>query len=134
MVFLAGDRAYKLKRSVRYSYLDFSKVALREASCRAEVRLNRRTAPDLYLGVHSIARGDDGSVRFDGSGTVLDWVVAMRRFDQDLLFDRLAARGDLNDALVEAAERGDRQVPRRGRTDAGARRPGVDRERDCRER
>ena len=101
MVFLAGDRAYKLKRSVRYSYLDFSKVALREASCRAEVRLNRRTAPDLYLGVHSIARGDDGSVRFDGSGTVLDWVVAMRRFDQDLLFDRLAARGDLNDALVE---------------------------------
>jgi len=102
MVFLAGDRAYKLKRAVRFSYLDFSTVAQREAACRAELELNRRTAPELYLGVRAIARAPDGSVSFDGSGTTLDWAIEMRRFDQDLLFDRMAERGELDDALAEA--------------------------------
>ncbi len=100
MVFLAGERAYKLKRAVRFSYLDFSTVERREAACRAEVRLNQRTAPELYLGVHALTR-ESGSVAFDGAGEVLDWVLVMRRFDQTLLFDRLAARGALNDALME---------------------------------
>ncbi|MGP6155981.1 MAG: AAA family ATPase [Vulcanimicrobiaceae bacterium] len=101
MVFLAGDRAYKLKRAIRFSYLDFSTVERREAACRAELRLNRRTAPELYLGVHAIAREPGGALAFDGGGPVLDWVLVMRRFDQNLLFDRMAARGALNDALVE---------------------------------
>jgi aminoglycoside phosphotransferase family enzyme/predicted kinase len=101
MIFLAGERAYKLKRSIRFSYLDLSTIERREAACRAEVELNRRTAADLYLGVHSVTREDDGSVAFDGAGIVLDWVVVMRRFDQELLFERLAARGALNVALME---------------------------------
>src|SRR3954451_21403568 len=50
-VFLAGDRAYKLKRAIRSEYVDFSTVELRHVACEAEVRLNRRTAPSLYLGV-----------------------------------------------------------------------------------
>ena len=50
-VFLAGERAYKLKKPVRFSYLDFSTLARREAACRAELRLNRRLAPDVYLAV-----------------------------------------------------------------------------------
>ncbi len=102
IVFLAGDRAYKLKRNVGFSYLDFSTLAKREAACRAELALNRRTAPDLYLGVSTIARAADGSLALDGPGEVLDYVVVMRRFDQTLLFDRLAERGALTDALIEA--------------------------------
>lgn len=85
-VFLIGDRAYKVKRAVRFSYLDFSTRQKREAACRAEVVLNRRTAPDLYLGVETIC-GEP--------------VVVMRRFDQHLLFDRLAEEGKLDDALME---------------------------------
>jgi aminoglycoside phosphotransferase family enzyme len=60
MVFLVGDRAYKVKRAVRYDYLDFSTLEHRHAACEAEFRLNRRTAAALYLGVTSIARGADG--------------------------------------------------------------------------
>jgi aminoglycoside phosphotransferase family enzyme/predicted kinase len=101
IVFLTGERAYKLKRAVRYSYLDFSTVARREAACRAELELNRRTAPDLYLGVRPIVRAAGGALAFDGAGTVVDWAIEMRRFDQDLLFDRMAARGELDDALAE---------------------------------
>src|SRR6266700_935903 len=59
IVFLAGPRAYKLKRAARYAYLDFSTVALRRAACTAELRLNRRTAPSLYLEVRAISRGPD---------------------------------------------------------------------------
>ena len=57
VVFLAGDRAYKLKRAVRFPYMDFSTLARRAEVCAAEVRINRRTAPDLYLGVAAVERG-----------------------------------------------------------------------------
>ncbi|HXF35324.1 MAG TPA: AAA family ATPase [Candidatus Acidoferrales bacterium] len=102
IVFLAQDRAYKLKRAVRFSYLDFSTPERREQACRAEVALNRRTVPDLYLGVRSMTRGRDGRLDFDGAGEVVDWIVEMRRFDQALLFDRLAERGELTEALMES--------------------------------
>jgi hypothetical protein len=54
LIFLAGDRAFKLKRAVRYPYLDFSTPEKRFASCQAEVEFNRRTAPHLYIGVQTI--------------------------------------------------------------------------------
>src|ERR1700680_4764127 len=62
LVFLAGRRAYKLKRAVKYAYLDFSSPALRRAACTAELKLNRRTAPPLYLEVRAISRGADGAI------------------------------------------------------------------------
>jgi aminoglycoside phosphotransferase family enzyme/predicted kinase len=96
VVFLAGTRALKLKRAVRYDYLDFSDAPRRRASCEAEVRINRRTAPDLYRGVLAVTREPDGSLRLGGSGVPVEWVIEMARFDQDDLFDRLAARGDLD--------------------------------------
>ena len=95
VVFLAGSRAWKLKRAVRYDYLDFSTAARRQSMCEAEVRLNRRTAPTLYRGVVAITREADGSLALGGTGTPVDWVVEMERFDQDALFDRLAGRGRL---------------------------------------
>jgi aminoglycoside phosphotransferase family enzyme/predicted kinase len=104
-VFLAGDRAYKLKRAVRYDYLDYSTLELRRAACEAEVRLNRRTAPQLYLGVIPVTREADGRVTFDGRGDVLDWVVVMERFPQDQMLDRLAEARQLTvDTVLRLAE------------------------------
>jgi uncharacterized protein len=99
-VFLVGDRAYKLKRAVRFDYLDFSNQQLRRAACEAEVALNRRTAPDLYLRVVPVTREGDGSLALAGGGQPVDWLVEMRRFDQDALLDRRAARHRLDVALM----------------------------------
>ncbi|MBM3488734.1 MAG: aminoglycoside phosphotransferase, partial [Alphaproteobacteria bacterium] len=62
-VFLAGARAYKLKRAVRFSYLDFATPARRRAACVRELTVNRRTAPSLYVGLAPVARGADGALR-----------------------------------------------------------------------
>ncbi|WKN21530.1 phosphotransferase [Azotobacter vinelandii] len=101
LVFLHGEHAYKLKRAVAYAALDYRSLGSRERACRAELRLNRRTAPQLYLAVRSINRAADGSLRFDGAGPVLDWVVVMRRFPQEALFERMAVAGHLTEALME---------------------------------
>ncbi|HEY5210633.1 MAG TPA: phosphotransferase, partial [Stellaceae bacterium] len=95
VIFLIADRAYKLKRAVRFSYLDYATVARREAMCRAEFTLNRRTAPQLYRGVHAVTRAPDGTLALDGAGTAIDWLIEMTQFPQAALFDRLAARGRL---------------------------------------
>jgi aminoglycoside phosphotransferase family enzyme len=80
-VFLAGDRAYKLKKPVRFSYLDFSTLGRREAACRAELRLNRRLAPDVYLDVVPLTKTPRG-LAVGGSTAVADWLVVMRRLDE----------------------------------------------------
>jgi aminoglycoside phosphotransferase family enzyme/predicted kinase len=100
MVFLAGSRALKLKRAVRFDYLDFSTPERRRAACEAEVRLNQRAAPSIYRGVIAITREADGVLALDGSGEPVDWVVDMTRFDQDQLLDRLAEREMLDISLM----------------------------------
>ncbi|MGA8756008.1 MAG: AAA family ATPase, partial [Stellaceae bacterium] len=100
LVFLAGDRAYKLKRAVKYPYLDFSTAELRRRACEAELTLNRRTAPTLYLEVRALTRTSQGRVGFSTAGTVVDWIVVMRRFDQSSLFEALARTGGLNAPLM----------------------------------
>lgn len=100
IVFLAGDRALKLKRAVRYDYLDFSTTERRRLMCEAEVRVNRRTAPQLYHGVIAVTREADGTLALGGTGTPVDWVVEMSRFDQEALFDRQAAQRQLDLALM----------------------------------
>ena len=100
IVFLAGERAYKLKRAVRFDYLDFSTVDRRRAMCNAEVRLNQRTAPDIYRGVVPITREPGGALALAGSGLPIEWVIDMNRFPQEALFDRLAAAGRLDLALM----------------------------------
>ncbi|CAA7626469.1 AAA family ATPase [Magnetospirillum sp. UT-4] len=108
-VFLAGDRAWKLKRAVRLPFLDFSTVEQRHAACAAELAVNAAAAPDLYLGVVPVTRGEDGHLAIGGAGTVVDWLVEMRRFDQRTLFSRLAAGQGLDrhriHALTEAVWR-----------------------------
>jgi aminoglycoside phosphotransferase family enzyme/predicted kinase len=109
IVFLVGDRAYKLKRAIRFSYVDYSTTALREKFCRTELDLNLRAAANLYIRVRAITREAAGNLTFDGGGTIIDWVVEMRRFLQSDLFDQLAGSKkltsrlirDLTDAIVE---------------------------------
>ncbi|MCG8546119.1 MAG: AAA family ATPase [Alphaproteobacteria bacterium] len=101
-IFLAGDRVYKLKRAVWYPFMDFSTLAKRRDACRAEIRLNRRTAPTVYLDAVPIVRTEAGSLALGGTGKEIDWVVVMARFDQDFLFDRMAQRGALDTGIVEA--------------------------------
>ena len=100
VVFLAGDCAFKLKRAVRYDYLDFSTSERRYHACLDELALNRRTAPTLYRAVRAITREPDGSLALDGHGPAVDWLIEMTRFDQDTLLARLADRHALDLALM----------------------------------
>ncbi|EKE78787.1 bifunctional aminoglycoside phosphotransferase/ATP-binding protein [Oceanibaculum indicum] len=101
-VFLAGERAYKLKKAVHFPYMDFSTVEKRRSFCEAELALNRRTAPDLYLTVQAVRRLPDGTLTLgQEEGEALDWLVVMRRFDQSALFDTMAERGDLTEPLMD---------------------------------
>ena len=99
IVFMAGDRVYKLKRAVKYSYLDFSTVDLRRAACEKELVLNRRTAPQLYLSATPIIRDASGRLALGGRGEAVDWVVVMRRFSQDALFTCLVPGGGIKPDL-----------------------------------
>jgi len=121
-VFLVGDRAFKLKRAVKFPYLDFSTLALRKAAAKTELRLNLRTAPALYLGLAAVVRVDEGglALRLGGQDEgVVEWLVVMRRFPQSALLDAMALQGPLTVALMEraaeavAAFHADAQVARR---------------------
>lgn len=98
-VFLAGDRAFKLKKAVRLPYVDFSTPEIRLAACEKELKLNRATTPELYLGVRRMTR-EAGVLAFDGPGEMVDSVVEMRRFAQQDLLDRMALRGALRAPLI----------------------------------
>ena len=95
-VFLAGPFAYKVKQAVKYPFLDFSTLEKRHAALLNELRINRRTAPDLYLDVVPITAGKSRTFRLGGPGEVVEWALRMRRFDQDRLYDRLAEQGELD--------------------------------------
>ncbi len=101
LVFLTGNRAYKLKRAVNYPYMDFSTLEKRKQACHNEIARNKRAAPDIYLGAVPITRTADGSLAIGGDGEIVDWLVAMRRFEQDGLFSNLAHNDQLDSALME---------------------------------
>lgn len=92
-VLLAGDYAYKIKKPVALPFADFSTLQARRLYCTDEVRLNRRLAPSVYVGVVAITSGDDGPV-VDGEdqGEVLEYAVKMQRFEQAAVFDQLLTR------------------------------------------
>ncbi len=103
-VLLAGEHAYKIKKPVRLPFLDFSTLALRKRYCEDELRLNRRFAPDIYLGVVAIRDVPGHGLRVGGAdadaddGPVVDYAVRMLRFDEADGLDRVAARGALTAA------------------------------------
>lgn len=102
LLFLAGPTVYKLKKPVVYPFLDFRTLAARERNCRDELRLNRRLAPDVYLGLSTITREADGRLALDGSGEVVDWLVRMRRLPAGRTLERLIATGTVSEADVDA--------------------------------
>lgn len=93
-VFLAGDFAYKLKKTVRFPFLDASTLALRRKWYRLEIALNRRLAPDIYLGVTPVVETAQGW-RLGGKGTVVESVVRMRRLPERRMLDQLVRRGEV---------------------------------------
>lgn len=104
-ILLTGERAYKLKKPLRLDFLDFSTLAQRRRFCEEELRLNRRTAPELYLRVVPIT-GSVEAPRVDGPGEAIEWAVEMRQFDPDSLFATRLERGEIDGGLVDAlAER-----------------------------
>ncbi|MFW5815692.1 MAG: AAA family ATPase [Wenzhouxiangella sp.] len=100
-VLLAGDYAYKIKKPVDFGFLDFSTLARRRHFCREEIRLNRRTAPDLYLDVVALA-GTLQKPVVGGAGEPIEFAVRMQRFDPADGFDRLLEAGRLEPAHVDA--------------------------------
>ena len=111
VVFLAGRHAWKLKRAVRYDYLDYSTTARRRHYLLEELRLNRRTAPAIYRAVRAVRRTAEGGfavehgqerMERDARGRAVDYVLEMRRFDPATQFDRMAERGALDSALMRS--------------------------------
>lgn len=107
IVFLAGEEAWKMKRAVRFSYMDFSTLEKRRAVCQREVEINRRWAPELYLGCTPVTREPSGRLALGGEGAPVEWLVHMRRFGQEALLGCIAERqgitADLAHQLADLA-------------------------------
>lgn len=96
-VFLASDRAWKLRKPVRRDPMDYSTLDARRRDSEAEVRLNRRLAPDAYLGVRPLTLGPGGQFAIGGPGVVVDWLVEMRRLDRRRMLDAMLASGGVTE-------------------------------------
>jgi uncharacterized protein len=104
-VFLAGSRTFKVKRAVRFPFLDYSTLDRRKQACEAELEVNRPFAPEIYRRVVPITREPDGRLALDGAGTPVEWAVEMRRFDEGATLDHLAEAGRIDAALADALGR-----------------------------
>jgi aminoglycoside phosphotransferase family enzyme/predicted kinase len=103
-VFLADDQVFKVKKAVRFPFLDFSTLERRRHFCHEEVRLNRRLASGVYLGVVPIVRRD-GGVRVGGTGEAIEYAVHMRRLPEERMLRVLVERGTADGALLDRIAR-----------------------------
>ncbi|MEP3048471.1 MAG: AAA family ATPase [Roseibium sp.] len=101
IVFLVGSKAYKVKRSVKYPFLDYSTLELRQNACQAEIAYNKPNAPMIYAQALPITRESDGSLAFAGRGTVVEWAVEMNRFERSDELDVMAGVSAIEDDLSE---------------------------------
>jgi aminoglycoside phosphotransferase family enzyme len=106
-VFLAGEHVLKMKKPVRYPFLDFSTLAAREFDCREELRLNARLAPGVYLGLMALQERDGGLAlvpesALPAAGRTVDWLVLMRRLPAARMLDRLIAAGQATPGEIDA--------------------------------
>ena len=99
-VFLDGTRALKIKRAVKYPFLDYSTLEKRKAACEEEVRINRPHAPQIYHRIVAITEEPDGSVAIDGCGRPIEYAVDMSRFDEKQTLDHLAKAGQFDAELA----------------------------------
>jgi uncharacterized protein len=96
VVFLAGPDVYKVKRAICYPFMDFSTVEKRRLACDNEIIVNRDNAPALYLGTLALRRGPQGLVLGGKTGEIVEWIVHLRRFDENATLDLLAERDALD--------------------------------------
>ena len=102
-VFLAEDRVLKIKRAVKFPFLDYSTLEKRKSACEAELKVNAPYAPEIYRGVIAITRNESGKLALNGSGTPVEWAVEMRRFDENSTLDHIA--NEIDDTLADALGR-----------------------------
>lgn len=100
-LFLTGEWAYKLKKPLRNAFLDYSTLALRRSCCEAELKLNRRFAPEIYEGVVALAR-DSSGWNLEGRGETIEYAVKMKEFSQDALLLSMLKRGELTSEIVRS--------------------------------
>ncbi|MBS1239828.1 MAG: hypothetical protein H6R45_534 [Proteobacteria bacterium] len=93
LVFLAGDRAYKMKKPIAFDHVDFRSLDARRTNCEREIELNRVLSPEIYLGLERITRERDGSLHLGGPGETIEWLVVMRRLDEARLLDHAIVQG-----------------------------------------
>lgn len=101
-VFLDGARALKIKRAVKFPFLDYSTLAQRKTACEEEIHINRPLAPQIYRRVVAITEEPDGAIRTDGHGQPIEYAVEMSRFDESRTLDHLAKAGPLAPELATA--------------------------------
>jgi aminoglycoside phosphotransferase family enzyme len=99
-VFLVGSRALKIKRAVRFPFLDYSTLAKRKAACEAEMQVNHPFAPQIYHRVAPVTRSENGTLSLDGNGTPVEYAIEMARFDESQTIDHLAESGVPDPDLV----------------------------------
>ena len=99
IVFVTDTKAYKLKKAVAFPYMDYGTLSRREAMCAREITLNRRTAPEIYLRAVPITQ-DASGLKIGGTGTVIDWLVEMNRFDPTEVLGEKAGRGEVDESLI----------------------------------
>ena len=116
IVFLAGPDAYKVKRAVKFPFMDLSTLDKRRSACETEIAVNRASAPGVYLAATPVTRSAE-RLAIGGEGEVVEWLVHMRRFDESLTLDRIAGKGALSneviDKLTAAIRRSHAQAPLR---------------------
>jgi len=100
---LTDSYAYKLKKPVRYDFLDFSSIEARLYDSAEEIRLNARLAPHIYLGILPLTRDAAGSLKIDGEGETVDWLVKMRRLPIDHILDHAIKQGTVETTDVKRA-------------------------------
>jgi aminoglycoside phosphotransferase family enzyme len=102
-VFLTDRHAFKLKKPVRYEFLDFSTVEARRQDCAREIELNKRLAADVYLEMVPLSVSADGLLRLGGDGEIVDWLVKMRRLPRERMLDWQLEHGNPTSAELRPA-------------------------------
>jgi uncharacterized protein len=120
VVFLAGADAYKVKRAVKFPFMDLSTLEKRRKACEAEIEVNRASAPQIYLSALPITR-HGRALALGGDGEVVEWVAHMRRFDENATLDRVADQGGVSDAIIDKLAPAVRHMHARAPLKGGAR-------------
>ncbi len=100
VVFLAGADVYKVKRAVKFPFMDLSTLDKRREACEAEIAVNRPLAPDIYVSALPIVRQGE-TFAVGGEGEIVEWAVHMRRFDENATLDHVADREGVSDAIID---------------------------------